>query len=273
MTGETTALGIVAVTYDTAGRRLTRTVPGQPTLTYGWDNANRLTTLTQGAQVVSFTYDNANRRTQVLLPNGIAMIYGYDNASQLTGITYRKGVSVLGDLTYAFDNAGRRTSIGGSFARTDLPAAIATTNHNANNQLTQWGAPALTYDLNGNLTADGTYTYTWNARNQLSQLQQGATTVASYQYDAFGRRKQKVVNSIATQFVYDGQNFVQERDAGSVVTADLLTGMGLDDVYARTKGAITSSFLIDHLGTIIADRKSTRLNSSHGKLSRMPSSA
>ncbi|MGH8525570.1 MAG: RHS repeat domain-containing protein, partial [Gammaproteobacteria bacterium] len=187
------------------------------------------------------------------LPNGVDLNYVYDNASQLTSITYKKGAVTLGDLTYVYDTAGRRSRIGGSFARTDVPTAIATSSHNANNQLTNWAGPTLTYDFNGNLTGDGTYLDTWNARNQLVQVRQGGTTIASYEYDAFGRRKQKVVNGVTTRFVYDGQNFVQERDAGNAVTANVLTGLGLDEVYARTKGAVTSSYLIDHLGTIIAE--------------------
>jgi uncharacterized protein RhaS with RHS repeats len=61
---------------------------------------------------------------------------------------------------------------GGSFARTNPPPALATTNYNANNQQTTFGAATETYDLNGNLAtvtdASGTTTYTWNARNQLA---------------------------------------------------------------------------------------------------------
>jgi RHS repeat-associated protein len=253
LTQEITPNGTVSYTYYANGLRQTMTVTGQPAVSYSHDNANRLTSIVQGGQTVGFSYDNANRRTQISLPNGVTINYAYDNASQLTGISYLKGATTLGDLTYTYNAAGRRTGIGGSFARTDLPAAIATTSYNANNQLAQWGAPTLSYNLNGNLTADGTYTYTWNARNQLIQVQQGATIIASHQYDAYGRRRQKMVNGSTTQFVYDGQNFVQERDGTGSVTANLLTGLGLDEIYARTKGAVTSSFLMDRLGTIIAE--------------------
>ena len=82
----------------------------------------------------SLTDHSADRRTQVLLPNGIAINYGFDAASQLTGITYRKGGTTLGDLTYTYDNAGRRIGIGGSFARTEVPGGVAATSYNADNQ-------------------------------------------------------------------------------------------------------------------------------------------
>src|SRR5207253_781143 len=97
--------------------------------------------------------------------NGVTLNYGYDAASQLTGITYMLGTNTLGNLTYAYDLAGRRMGLGGSFARTNAPLAATAATYNVNNQLTQWKGATLTYDPNGNLTTDGTNTYTWNARN------------------------------------------------------------------------------------------------------------
>lgn len=257
LTSETTALGTVSYTYDAAGRKTTRSVPGQATTTYSWDNANRLTALTQGSLSMSFAYDNANRRTGVTLPNGVIETYAYDSAGQLIGITCIKGSTTLGDLTYTYGLDGRRIGIGGSFARTEMPPVIAATALNAINQLTQWDAQALSYDLNGNLVADGTYTYVWNAQNQLEQLLQSGTQIASYQYDPFGRRAQKVINGTTTRFLYDDANFVQERDGANSITADVLTGMALDEVYSRTKTTGTSSFLTDHLGSVIAEADAT----------------
>jgi RHS repeat-associated protein len=214
------------------------------------------------AQTVAFVYDTANRRTKVTLPNTVEINYAYDNASQLSSITYKKGATTLGDLTYTYDLAGRRAVIGGSYARTNLPTAIPAANavYNVNNQQTAWGtasALAHTYDLNGNLTSDGTYTYLWNARNQLREVKQGATTVALYEYDAFGRRKQKSINGTITKFLYDGINFVQEQNSGGVVVANLLPGREVDELYARIKTPTTTpqtnSFLLDHLRTVIAE--------------------
>ncbi|MGB7951735.1 MAG: hypothetical protein WCH75_28950 [Candidatus Binatia bacterium] len=41
---------------------------------------------------------------------------------------------MLGDLTYEYDKAGNRTMIGGSFARTAVPQAIASTAYTAYNR-------------------------------------------------------------------------------------------------------------------------------------------
>ncbi|MDC8449233.1 MAG: RHS repeat protein, partial [Nitrospira sp.] len=62
----------------------------------------------------------------------------------------------------------------GSFARTNLPPALSTTNYNVNNQQTTFGTSTETFDLNGNRAtvtdAGNTTTYTWNARNQLTSI-------------------------------------------------------------------------------------------------------
>ena len=95
--------------------------------------------------------------------NGISEEYSYDNASQFTAITVKNGATVLGDLTYGYDKSGRRTKMGGSFARTLLPQPLGGATYNATNRATQSGGTTLTHDANGNLTNDGTNTYTWNA--------------------------------------------------------------------------------------------------------------
>ncbi len=223
------------------------TVAGQPAVNYSYDNANRLTQVTQGTSTVSFTYDAASRRTSLTLPNGVAMSYSYDTASQLTGLSYTSGLTTLGNVAYAYDNASRRSNMGGSFARTGLPPALASATYNAANELTQWGTATLTYDANGNLTSDGVSTYTWNARNKLASIAGGTT--ASFQYDPFGRRTNKTIGGVATQFLYDHANPVQELSAGAPI-GNLLTG-GVDEVFTRSDAVGARHFLPDALGSAV----------------------
>ena len=249
LTSEVTPQGTVSYTYDNASRRATMTVLGQLTFNYTYDNANRLTTITQGSTTVTLGYDDANRRTSLTLPNGVQMIYGYNNASQLISIDYKLGTTVLGNLTYDYDLAGRRTKVGGSFARTGLPQALSSATYNVNNQLTQWGTGTLTYDLNGNLTTDGQRGYVWNARDQLNSIN-GAVT-ANFQYDGLGRRMTKTISGASTSFLYDGLNVVQEL-SGVSPTANLLTGIGIDETFSRTDSSGARSFIADGLGSTLA---------------------
>jgi RHS repeat-associated protein len=226
------------------------TVAGQTSVTYGYDNANRLTSITQGSATVSLTYDNANRRSTLTYPNGIVATYGYDNANQLTSLTYTLGMTTLGDLTYTYDAAGRRTSVGGSWARTGIPSALTSAIYDAANRIATWSGTSFTYDLNGNLTSDGTTSYTWNARNQLTALSGGS--IASFQYDGTGRRRGKTVSSTTTNFFYDGPNLVQELTGGGTPTANLLMGLGIDETLTRTDTGGTSTLLPDALGSPLA---------------------
>lgn len=83
------------------------TVVGQGAVGYTWDNASRLLQITQGSNTVDFAYDSANRRTSLTLPNGVAISYTYDSASRTTSISYSANGNQLGNLTYAYDAAGR----------------------------------------------------------------------------------------------------------------------------------------------------------------------
>ena len=193
-----------------------------------------------------------NDRTSLTLPNGVTLNYGYDAASQLTAINYMLGSNTLGNLTYAYDLAGRRTVVGGSYARTGVPLAASPATYNVNNQLTNWKGATLTYDANGNLTSDGTNTYTWNARNQLLSI--SGPVPASFQYDPFGRRVNKTIVGM-TQYLYDGVNPVQEL-SGTTASANLLTG-GVDEYFQRTDLAGARSFLTDALDSTLALTDST----------------
>ena len=249
LTAETTAQGSVTYGYDAANRRTSFQLAGQNAVTYAYDNADRLTGITQGSAQVGFTYDAASRRSTLTLPNGIVATYTYDTANQLTGISYASGGTVIGDLSYGYDNAGRRTQIGGSLASLTLPAAMASATYDAGNRLTNWAGTALTYDANGSLTADGSLSYGWDSRKRLVSLTGSST--ASFSYDAVGRRNGKTINGTTTNFVYDGANAVQEL-SGSAPSANLLTGLAIDEVFSRTDNLGTRSFVTDALGSTVA---------------------
>lgn len=175
-------------------------------------------------------------------------------ASELTTVTYKRGTTTLGTLLYTYDAAGNRIKAGGTFGRSNIPPALASASYNANNQQTAFGATTETYDLNGNMATitdvGGTTTYTWNARNQLTAIS-GPGLTGSFTYDSFGRRTGKTINATTTNFVYDGLNPVQEK-AGASVTANLLTGLGIDEFFTRTDGVGVRSLLPDALGSTVA---------------------
>jgi RHS repeat-associated protein len=256
MISEVTPQGQVDYTYDNAGRRTSMTVtngaPGeqttQPTITYTYDNGDRLTGIHQAAgsinagvaQNITLAYDASGQRTQTTLANGSTVNYTFDKAGQLTGIVFKKtDGSLIGDLQYEYDAAGRRISVGGSLAQQNLPIAdITDATYDANNRLLTWVGNTYSYDDNGNLINDGASTYQWDERNQLISIHSGPIEIANFQYDSGGRRTAKTIGSATTGFLYDGVDIAQELQGTSraaPVKAHLLTG-GIDEVFLRLEG-------------------------------------
>ena len=160
-------------------------------------------------------------------------------------VTYTLGTTVLGDLQYSYDAAGNRSQVGGAWARTGLPQPLTSASYNANNQQLTFGGQTLAYDLNGNLTSDGTSTYTWDARNRLAAIT--GPVSATFVYDATGRRARKTITGTVT---YDGVNPIQE--VSGAAAASILTGLGIDEYFVRADTSRARALLTDALGSTVA---------------------
>ena len=60
------------------------------------------------------------------------------------------------------------------------------------------------------------------------------------------------MNTASTDFLYDGLNPVQEGALPTTPSANLLTGLGLDEFFTRTDAAGLRAFLSDALGSTVA---------------------
>jgi YD repeat-containing protein len=72
--------------------------------------------------------------------------------------------------------------------------------------LTSVGAGSRTYDANGSASGSASagtvWGYGYNGRGELTVLQQGGATVATYGYNAWDQRIAKVVGTAQTRFAY-----------------------------------------------------------------------
>jgi RHS repeat-associated protein len=161
----------VAYTYDTGGNRATISLDGTLFLTYGYDDASRLTTITKGSSVFGLGYDNANRRTSMTYPNGITTAYTYDNLNRLTRLKADLSATPITDFQYVYDNAGNRTrkqqlDYTEDYTYDPLYRLTGATRSAGGTGLWQWA-----YDQVGNRTSaqlDNTVaTSTYNEKNQL----------------------------------------------------------------------------------------------------------
>ena len=196
----------------------------------------------------SYSYDANGNRTKISTPDGQTTEYVYGQLDQLEKETLPDGTT----LSYGYDGFGNRTSV------TKTKGTKTTTtasDYNNANQLTKFGSEVISYDANGNRTADGKYLYKWNAQDQLVSItKQGETTpFVTYQYDEDGRRIQKDLGGQVTNYFYDGDslNVLYETDGqNQVVRSYIYSEAG--QLMAMKKGADKYYYHYNAHGDVIA---------------------
>lgn len=112
-------------------------------------------------------------------------------------------------------------------------------------------AVSQTYDNNGNLTGDGTWTYLVDYANRLTSATKSGTS-ATYQYDAFGRREQKSVNGTVTKYLSDGAAVVEEYNGSGTRTARYAYLPGIDRPLYMERSGTRYYVHQDAQGSVIA---------------------
>ena len=238
-------------------------------ITYAYDAVGNITTITDYSgnglgKIIAYGYDDLYRLTR-------ASTTAASSTPFLQTYTY----NALGNITNKSD-VGSYTYAGTSYANPHAPTSV--------NGVTQ------TYDTNGNLTNNGTYTYTWDYRNRLTQS--SASTTSTYGYDEAGQRVKLVEGSTTTiypnkLFNTTGTNGTSTRSiyANNVLVATLSSkvssagGSGSSTTTTHTLygDSLRSGFsnwswgatvTLNHTGTVYAGTNSTRVvyNSSWGGL-------
>ena len=174
---------------------------------------------------VTRTYDLDGRLTSYPLGNGsqsgLVRTVAYDSSSRITGFTHVDGSGVsqptwnhtfnydnLDRLTgwgqnttaygYGYDASGNRT--GYSPGANNYTNTIASTSNQLSSTTGPSPARSNTYDADGHLTADGTFTYTYSDRGRLASVSAGSNTV-SYLYNGL---EQRVIKTGPAAFVSTG---------------------------------------------------------------------
>ena len=220
---------------------------------YGYDGADQLLSAVasiSGTQspidAYAYLYDAAGNRTSQQINNSV-MTSVYNSLNQVTSQSGGGMLTISGSLsqpgtvvvgggqpyvtgTSTYNFSARVPVVAGSNS-----IQISATNVNSlgvTKTLTLTATngtaiPNLTYDLNGNLTYDGTFNYGWDSANRLVAIWYGAigtsgsTTMA---YDGLGRRVQIVESSSngtvtsTKNLVWDGMTICEEKNASDTVT-------------------------------------------------------
>jgi RHS repeat-associated protein len=168
--------------------------------------------------------------------------FGYGNLNRLTGATL--GATAI---QYSYDATGNRTAK--AISGTSYPNTISATS----NKLTQvqdvGGTATVVHDAAGNITSDGTNTYTYSDRGRLATMTNAGGTV-TYSYNALELRVGKtgptaLVPTGATYYVYDEEGkLLGEYDAnGAPIYETIYMGLPVG-VVKQTGTAATNDIAI-----------------------------
>jgi len=114
-------------------------------------------------------------------------------------------------------------------------------------------------DANGNTLSDASgKQYTWDFENRLTQAVNPGVGTTTFRYDPFGRRIQKSSPLGTTNYLYNGEDLIEEMDANANVLARYTQGENLDEPLAELRSGGASFYEADALGSI------TSLSSSAG---------
>lgn len=212
--------------YDTSGRLSAVAFPGNyaaNTITYfpfgmasSWAE-NNLSTYTRGfdqagyinsialastttANTQTITYDPAHRITELQETGLTNKTYGYDSFDRLT--SFFNGTATA---SYSYDaDSNRKTYALSTTTTYNYPG----TSNKLSSLFNGTTTTSYGYDASGNITGDGTNTWTFDARGRMATLTAGTTT-AAYSVNGFGQRIVKsgsgVPNGGTNEFVYDEQ--------------------------------------------------------------------
>lgn len=234
--GSTSPNGAVKYTYDGRGFMASRQVVGQPAVSYTYDSAGNLSSATLPQASASFTYTARNELANITRLNGVSSAYAYDNDARLTSITHAKGATTLDAESYAYDAVGNRSSRATAIGQPLITQATVN-QHNANNQMTQYGSVINSYDANGNLVQEaGGNTYVWDGRNRLKSITEANGQTTTFVYDFAGNLITQTITGSSTTltkgFVLDDLTNLAYEAASDGTSYSVLSGRSIDSHMA-----------------------------------------
>ncbi len=249
-------------TYAYTNDMLSTVTNGNGTVeTYGYNNWRKLESLNtkKSGTVITdygFTYTRAfhlDTKTDKKVSPVRTENYDYDSYYRLKSVNYGNGTSD----TFKLDGTHniRQSTERGSSITWDVDGL---------NRLKKKNTTTYTYDFRNNMTQEsGGKTYIYDDLNRLVEVKSGATSVATYTYDAFNRRVIKKVGTTTSRYTYNDWNIVEDSisstnyrnyvDAGMddhIMMEQFGTGAGKYYFHTDERGNVTA--VTNSSGTAVA---------------------
>jgi RHS repeat-associated protein len=267
--------------YDLEGKRTSLThaafgaTPAQA-FTYTRDGLGRLKDIYEGtsqvpaAQLFKATFNNRGligalqRSTGT---NGFTATYDYDEIGRIARIANAandpsntaNNLTIDGTVNNAigYNPASQIINQRRSNDAYSWTGAVAVSHNYTTNGLNQYtasgsalGSANYCYDLNGNLTADGTSVYKYDVENRLIEKRAqvagpcptdtsgyAGALQASLIYDPMGRLFRVAGPTSSNRFLYDGDELVAEYDAAGTIARRYVHSDNVDDPVVQYDGA------------------------------------
>ncbi|HEX3152970.1 MAG TPA: choice-of-anchor D domain-containing protein, partial [Gemmataceae bacterium] len=260
--------------YDLANRLVELDYPSGKRVLYGYDNAGKLTSVTeknsgQSDLVTNYTYSaTTGLLTTETRPNDTQTIYSYDSNGQLIDILHRRTSTqaLVLQYHYTLDAANRRTLVvittpsgttAQAYAYDDLERLVQVTYSDNNGTIESTDRVVkYTYDLNGNRLTQTTYasgvangatetlTYAYGFEDRLQTVtDQGGVVRGRYAYDWRGNTVELVTPTATTLFKYDGRSLLVSADDGTNHVEYQYDGAGRR--VAQTVNGLATQFVVD----------------------------
>jgi YD repeat-containing protein len=234
---------IVQYSYDLGNRVTSRGYRNGTMTAYGYNVDNWILSLDNflGASRIAgfgYDYDNEANKKFEQKPHdpGHSEAYQYDSIYRL--IDYQVGTLVGSTVPVPNTQTAYNLDPVGNWNSKTTDAVTQTRQHDAVNELVKIDSTNLTYDANGNLQADASYTYTYDTENRLIQVARKSdlVPVAGYTYDALGRR---ITTFAGKLYFYDGARIIEEQRSDGNTQATYVYGNYVDEVLTMDRGGQT----------------------------------
>ena len=212
--------------------------------------------------VESFTYDALARRTLRSIEGGVSAVsFAYEADSALDALDIDLA-GTANDVIYSFDYTLANqmslkdiTNVAYEYDGTGTPDTSYTVNNlNQYPSLNQAGTPiTLSYDLNGNLLSDGSWSYTYDIENRLVTAT-SATNTAMIEYDPLGRLSATLIDGTRRERLYNGVELLALYDGSGAIAERWTWGPGVDEPLVWYFDGTTAGrrhLVADHQGSIL----------------------
>ncbi len=265
-------------THDDVGNRLTKGLL-EGVENYSYDTLDRLVGAARSDTEQRFGYDAVGNRTMADT-DGIARdaVFAAGNRLESKGLTGSLLVSGASDEpSTVMVNGQPATALSGNRFEKRIPfsgagaqsVSVVATDGTGNARTNTYevnvtdGSATYSYDLSGNLTqkveGPDTWTYSWNALEQLISASKNSVAQASFKYDPVGRRVEKATPAKVTTYTYDGADILRESVTvgGNTTTSYYVHGPGIDEPLGKETGGVMTYFHADGLGSIVKETDQT----------------